>query len=211
MSRTFHRQCWRLYLSLARARARLTTWRYLEQRDWFGKVSTNRLLLSLWLFGAFLYTAHASYISYSQCASGVTETAAGHPVKVDVQLTGSVGQRAPTLTNSLPAKVAIESSDAEGPPQRAEASVAARDHTLPSVWGIRVIDPAALREGWISGKYLTPKESPQAQAAPQKPAQTALETSAVSEQTEPSAISKNLRKQRPRPAFRYEPGFHPTW
>jgi hypothetical protein len=205
MFRILHRKCWRLYLSLARARARLTTRRHFEQRDWFEKLSTNKLLLSLWLLGAALYTAHASYISHSQCDSGVTETAAGHPVKVDVQLTGSIGQRAPTLVNGLPVKVAIVSSDAEGPPQGVEASLAARAHSLPSVWGITIIDPAELREGWISGKYLTPKESHEAQAATQEPAQTGLETSA------------NLQKQRGwkwrhaqrRPRLRFEFGTYP--
>jgi hypothetical protein len=216
MFQTFHRKCWRLYLSLARARARLTTRRHLEQRDWFGKLSTNKLLLSLWLLGAALYTAHASYISYSQCGSGMTETVARYPVKVDMRPTGSVGQRAPTLANSLPAKVAIESSAAEGPPQRAEASLAAGDNSFPSVWGISIIDPAELREGWVSGKYLTPNERPQAQAAPQKTAQTGLETNVVSEQTEPSTVSNDPGKRRGlkwhyvrRPRVRFGFGMYP--
>jgi len=217
MYRTFHRKWWRLYLTLARAWARLTTRQRLEQRDWFGKLSTNRLLLSLWLFGAALYTATAFYIPDSKCGSRVIETAARYSVKEDVQQTGSVGQTPPALTNSRSAKVGTEPSDADRPSQRAEVSLAARTHALPSVWGIRIIDPATLREGWISGKYLTPKVSPQPQAGlPQKPAQTVPETSAVSEQPEPSATSKNLRKQRGwnwRHARhpRFEFGMYPNW
>ena len=199
MFRTLHRKCWRSYLSLARARARLTTWRHSEQRDWFGKLSTNKLLMSLWLLGAAFYTAHASYISNSECGSGLTETAAEYPVKVDDgQVTGSVGQ------------------EAAGPPQNDVASRAARANIVPSVWGIRVIEPEMLREGWISGEYLAP-ESPQAQAAPQKSAPTAPETSAVSE-TEPPAISKNLRRQQGwkwryarRPPIRFEFSMRPRW
>jgi hypothetical protein len=218
MFRTFHRKWWRLYLTLARAWARLTTRQRLEQRDWFGKLSTNKLLLSLWLFGAALYTAAAFYIPDSKCGSRVIETAASYSVKEDVQPTGSVGQTPPTLTNSRSPKVETEPPTADGPTQRAEVSLAASAYALPSVWGISVIDPTTLREGWTSGKYLTPKEDPQAQAGlSQKPAQPGPETSAVSEELQPesSATPKNLRKQRgwkwrPRPAFRYELGFYPT-
>jgi len=219
MSRTFHRRWWRLYLALARARARLPIWRHVGGRGWFGKFSTNILLLSLWLFGAALYTANAVYVPESKCGSGVAETAAGYSVKEDVQPTGSVGQTPATLTNNRSAKVGTEPSDAGEPTQGAEVSLAARADTLPSVWGIRVIDPSTLREGWISGKYLTPKESPQAQAGlPQKTAQTTPETSAVSEQLqpEPSTTAKSLRKQRGwqwRHARhpRFEFGMYPNW
>ena len=182
-------------------------------------VSTNRLMLSLWLFGAAIYTAHAVYIGDAKCRSEVPEAAAEYSVKGDNQHTGSVGQTPPTLKNNRSAKIRPESSRTEKPEQGAEVSLSATAHALPQVWGIRVIDPHTLREGWMSGNYLTPTEEPQALTElPQKPAQPGPEASAVSEQLqpEPSATPKHLRKQRAwkwrrRPAFRYELGFYPTW
>jgi len=233
MFRTFRRKWWRSYLTLARAWARLTTWRHLEERDWLGKLSTNRLLLSLWLFGAALYTANAFFIPDSNCGSGVAETAARYSVKEDVHQTGSVGETPPARTSSRPAEVGTAASDSR-PTPGAEVSLEGGAHTLPSVWGIRVIDPETLREGWISGNYLTPMETPQVQAGlPQEPtqpapeasavserpelSQPAPEASAVSEQPEPWVTPRDLRKQRawkwrhaPRRAFRYERGFYPT-
>lgn len=226
MFRTFHRKWRRLYLTLARAWARRTTWRQLGQRDWFGKLSTNMLLLSLWLFGVALYAADAFYIRDSSCGSEAA--AARYSVKEDVQ-TGSVAQTPPAATDSRSTEVGTKPSGA-GLAPGAEASHAGSARTLPSVWGIRVIDPATLQEGWISGEYLTPKETPQVQAElPQKPAQPAAETavseqsersqpapeasivseqpelsqpapdaSAVSEQPEPSATPRELRQQRAR-------------
>jgi len=231
MFRTFQRKWWRLYLTLARAWARGTTWRHLEQRDWWGKLATNRLLLSLWLFGAALYAANVFVIRASNCSSEVT--AARDSGQADAHQTGSLSQAAPAANNNRSAEVRTVSLDAK-PTPGAEAALAGSTQSLPSVWGIRVIDPATLQEGWISGEYVTPKETPQVQAGlPQKSAQPAPEASAISEQLElsqpapeASAVSeqpepwvtpRDLRKQRawkwrhaPRRAFRYERGFYPT-
>jgi hypothetical protein len=92
MFRTFRRKWWKFYLTVARAWAKLTTWRHLEQRAWFGKPSTKSLMLSLGLVGATLYTANAFYVPASKCGSGVAEAATKHSVTEDVQQTGSVDQ-----------------------------------------------------------------------------------------------------------------------
>ncbi len=214
MFRTFRRKWWRLYLTLARAWARLRIGPHLEQRDWFGKLSTSRLMLSLWLFGAALYTANAFYILHPRCDSGAAETAAGY-AKEDVQQTGSVGQIPSRLA---PAKVGIEPSDADKPTRGAEVSLSARADPLPSVRGIKVIDLATLQDGWISGKYVAPKNGPQPEAGlPNKSAQTAPETSTISEQPEPSATPRNLRRwgwrwrHARRPAIRFQFGMYPGW
>jgi hypothetical protein len=171
-------------------------------------------MLSLWLLGAALYAAHAVYTRESKCASEVAETAAGYSVKDDAQQTGSVNQAPPSPMKSHSPRVGTELSHTGEPTQGSEVSLAARAHALPSVGGIKVIDPTALQEGWISGKYLAPKDH-QTQALPQQPAETASNTSAVSEQPEPLATPKNLRRQqawkrRAGAAFRYELGFYPT-
>lgn len=239
MFRTLKRKWWRLYLTLARAWARRPSW-HLNQRVFWGKLATNRVLLSLWVFGAALYAANGFFPQDCNCGSEA-QTAA-HSGKEEVQQTGSVGQTPPAST-SRSVEVGVEPSDAR-PATAAEVSNSGGAQTLPSVWGIKFIDPATLQDGWqdgwISGAYLTPKETP---ALPQKAAQPAPETgaaldqaalppsatdtsaaseqlersqpttdaSADSAQLEPLATPRDLRKQRRRAStFLYERGFYPT-
>jgi hypothetical protein len=197
MFRTVKRKWWRLYLTLARAWARRPSW-HLNQRVLWGNLATNRVLLSLWFLGAALYAANGFFIRDCNCGSGA-QTAAAHSGKDEVQQTGSVGQTPPAAVRS--AEVGVEPSDAR--------PATAAEQTLPSVWGIKFIDPATLQDGWqdgwISGAYLTPKETPHVQAAlPQEPAQPAPETGAALDQAAPppsatdaSAASEQLEPSQP--------------
>jgi hypothetical protein len=183
MFRTIHRKCRRFYLSLARARATLKlSKRHSERQDWLQTLSTNRLLVFLWLLAAGLYTAHASYSSNSECGSELTRIAAGHRVEADVQPTGSIKQTEPTSeTSSL--RAATQQPQASAPP------------ALPSAWGIKVIEPEALRQGWLSGRYLSAKQSQQA-ALPGDGSQTAPSSTAISEEIQPSPTAKDVRRPR---------------
>lgn len=107
------------WVCLAGRRLTNAAWRYFEQRAWFGKPSTKRLMLSLGLVGAALYAANAFYVPASQCGSGVAEAAPKHSVTEDVQQTGSVDQT-PRLTNGRSAKAGTELPDAGELAQGAE-------------------------------------------------------------------------------------------
>jgi hypothetical protein len=204
MFRNLKRKWWKLYLTLARAWARCPSW-HLNQRVLWGKLATNRVLLSLWFLGAALYAANGFFIRDCNCGSGA-QTAAAHSVKDEVQQTGSVGQTPPAAVRW--AEVGVEPSDAR-PATATDVSNSGGAQTLPSVWRIKFIDPATLQDGWqdgwISGAYLTPKETPHVQAAlPQEPAQPAPETGAALDQaalppsaTDTSAASEQLERSQP--------------